>query len=108
MTTTQQPEQEGFSCSSDTTSTLIKITCTNSDSLISGVQFIAQPSDLKEREKLYVSERFDTDTMAEITIPVEANGTYQVTGFGIGEMIDSIVHTNRVTIPSRDSKCSYM
>ena len=71
--------------------------------MISGIQIIIQSSDLEEREKLYVSERFDIDTMAEITLPIDdvMNGTYQVTAFGIGldtGMIDSVVYTDRVTI----------
>ena len=98
MTTTMS-EKEGISCST-TTSASIKIICTNSNTLISGIQFIAQSSDLKETEKLYVSKRFGIDTMVEITLPVGVSGTYQVTGFSIGEMIDSVVYTNRVTIRS--------
>lgn len=57
---------------------------------------------MEEDEKLYVSEQFDVDTMAEIAIPINVGGTYQVTGFGIGVntgMIDSVVYTNEVMIP---------
>ena len=106
MTTTlPDPEQEGISCSLTATSTSIKITCTNSNSLISGVQFIAQSSNMKEKEKLYVSERSDIDTMAEIALMINGviSGTYQITAFGIGinsRMIDSLVYTDRVTITS--------
>ena len=114
---TTQPIQEGISCSSTATFTSIKITCTNRNSLISGIQFIAQSSDLKEREKLYVSERFSFDSMVEITLPIKVDpmgGMYQVTGFGIiGEMINSVVYTNRVqvnrvTISSTIRMCAYI
>ena len=71
--------------------------------MISGIQIIIQSSDLEEREKLYVSERFDIDTMAEITPPIRdlISGTYQLTAFGIGldtGMIDSVVYTDRVMV----------
>ena len=101
-------EQDGLSCSFS--SAHLKLHCTNRNLLMSEIQVIVQSNDFKESEKLYVSERFDIDTMAEIALPIDEDdlmsGTYQLTAFRIGldsGMIDSVVHTERVAIQTATS-----